>query len=110
MSAELIVTVELHYADPMPPPFPSPVELAACLRAKVIEFERPFHEGIFEQLFAEFNRGSGREDPALDAFGLRSLSVGDAVVLRSPDGNVVAAVCASAGWQKLPWGNAAPAT
>lgn len=58
-------------------------------------------DAICNDMFAAFNRGSGREDPALDEKKLRSLSMGDIVSIKWLDGRFEAYTCASAGWRRV---------
>lgn len=61
----------------------------------------PSHDsGVCEIVFAAMNHGSGREIPALDEKGLRSLSVGDIVKLRDDNGSR-AYLCAPLGWEPI---------
>lgn len=97
----MTVTVELWYFDAaasgFPMPFASRAELLALPRTLVHSYESEA-ENVFDEAFARFNRGSGREDPALDAKELRSLSVGDVVIIRERG---VGAICASLGWELI---------
>lgn len=95
------VTVHLFYFDPETNGFPMPgakrAELLAIPRTLVASVTMDDQPGIFEAVFAAFNRGSGREHPDLDAKGLRSLSVGDMVQIGTSD----ACICASTGWEPV---------
>jgi hypothetical protein len=55
-----------------------------------------------ERLWAAFNRGSGSEHPEMMTAPVRSMSVGDVVVLDTPDHGPVALVAAAFGWENLP--------
>lgn len=57
--------------------------------------EAPSEEAALEITFAKLNHGSGQEE---EGYRLRSLSVGDIVVVNS----VNAYLCASCGWERIP--------
>lgn len=59
-------------------------------------------ENLCDVAFARFNRGSGREDPALTTKKLRSLSIGDIVnIIRYEPNFTTAYICASSGWRAV---------
>jgi hypothetical protein len=69
---------------------PSPLTTATFS----LSVEAPSEQAALEITFAKLNHGSGEE---AEGYRLRSLSVGDIVIL-----NGTAYLCASLGWERIP--------
>jgi hypothetical protein len=65
----------------------------------VFRYDTDVDEVDLEGIFAAFNAGSGLEDSAYFARRLRSLSVGDVVMVRRQSSTAIWS-CESAGWQQ----------
>ena len=58
------------------------------------------HDAILEQVFAEWNAGSGQECELFKRERVRSFSVNDVVIIHTGEGNVYYQ-CASVGWNRI---------
>lgn len=97
--------VRLHYCDRMPFMLADLTEMLACDRT--VWYDGPIemaHENsdefLCEEVFVQFNRGSGREHPEMDMIGLRSFSIGDVVEIVRP-GNSSFWLCAEMGFTPI---------
>jgi hypothetical protein len=65
---------------------------------------------IAEEMFYRFNVGEDEDAMEYRSKSLRSLSVGDVVVMRAPSGSIVALACDRVGWKEIEITNVVLAT